>query len=149
VAIMDAERTVVVSGGGTGIGSAVARRLASGGRPVTIVGRRRDRLDQVAAPFAPLAMKAALHAWAFDLARELGTRQGTANVIAPGFVPDTGFWAGRLNDELVAQRSGQTLVGRPGTPEEVASFIDWLLSADGGWVTGQVLSPNGGSVLGR
>lgn len=249
MAIMDAERTVVVSGGGTGIGSAVARRLASRGQHVTIVGRRRDRLDQVAASFAPLidvvaadvgtvagasavvsvlrssrracagivaaagglspaagsglaeirddwqasfesnvlsavllvealrpeleanagrvvlissvaalrgsgggpygAMKAALHAWAFDLARELGTRQGTANVIAPGFVPDTGFWAGRLNDELVAQRSGQTLVGRPGTPEEVASLIDWLLSADGGWVTGQVLSPNGGSALGR
>jgi 3-oxoacyl-[acyl-carrier protein] reductase len=95
------------------------------------------------------AMKAALHAWVFDLARELGTRQGKANVIAPGFVPDTGFWEGRLTDELVAQRSGQTLVGRPGTPDEVASFVGWLLGADGGWVTGQVLSPNGGSVLGR
>ncbi len=90
------------------------------------------------------AMKAALH-----VARELGRLRGTANIIAPGFVPDTGFWAGRLNDELVAQRSGQTLVGRPGTPDEVASFIDWLLGADGCWVTGQVLSPNGGGVLGR
>lgn len=95
------------------------------------------------------AMKAALHAWAFDLARELGSRPGTANVIAPGFVPDTGFWEGRLTGELVAQRSGQGLVGRPGTPDEAASFIDWLLGADGGWVTGQVLSPNGGAVLGR
>ena len=95
------------------------------------------------------AMMAALHAWAFDLARELGSRPGTANVIAPGFVPDTEFWEGRLTGELAAQRSGQTLVGRPGTPDEVASFIEWLLSADGGWVTGQVLSPNGGAVLGR
>jgi 3-oxoacyl-[acyl-carrier protein] reductase len=40
------------------------------------------------------AMKAALHAWAYDLARELGPSGGTANVVAPGFVPDTGFWPG-------------------------------------------------------
>ena len=36
-----------------------------------------------------------------------------------------------------------------GTPEEVASMIAWLLGPDGDWVTGQVLSPNGGVVLGR
>jgi len=95
------------------------------------------------------AMKAALHAWAFDLASELGSHKGTANVIAPGFVPDTEFWAGRLTDDMLARRSGQTMVGRPGTPDEVASLVGWLLGADGGWVTGQVLSPNGGMVLGR
>jgi NAD(P)-dependent dehydrogenase (short-subunit alcohol dehydrogenase family) len=44
-------------------------------------------------------MKAALHGLAFDLARELGARGGTANVIAPGFVLDTEFWAGRLTAE--------------------------------------------------
>ena len=43
----------------------------------------------------------------------------------------------------------QTLVGRPGTSDEVASLIARLLGPDGGWVTGQVLSPNGGVVLGR
>ncbi len=40
------------------------------------------------------AMKAALHAWMYDLARELGPHGGTANVVAPGFVPDTEFWQG-------------------------------------------------------
>jgi 3-oxoacyl-[acyl-carrier protein] reductase len=248
VVIMSSVRTVVVSGGGTGIGRAVARRLAGGGQHVTVTGRRRAPLDRVAAAsglvdvvaadvstvagaesvaarirlaeracagvvaaaggLAPSgdaglagiaedwqesfesnvlsavllveamradleahagrvvllssvaalrgsgggpygAMKAALHAWAFDLASDLGRYQGTANVIAPGFVPDTEFWAGRLNDDIMAQRSGQTLVGRPGTPDEVASLIAWLLGPDGGWVTGQVLSPNGGVVLGR
>lgn len=95
------------------------------------------------------AMKAALHAWAFDLARELGAGGGTANVVAPGFVPDTGFWAGRLTPESRRERGAQTLVGREGTPAEVASLIGWLLGPDGGWMTGQVLSPNGGVVLGR
>jgi 3-oxoacyl-[acyl-carrier protein] reductase len=95
------------------------------------------------------AVKAALHAFVYDLARELGEHGGTANVVAPGFVPDTEFWAGRLTAESRRERAAQTLVGREGTPEEVASMIAWLLGPDGGWVTGQVLSPNGGVVLGR
>jgi len=95
------------------------------------------------------AMKAALHAWMFDLATALGAHGGTANVVAPGFVPDTEFWAGRLTEQSRTQRAAQTLVGRAGTPQEVASLIGWLLGPDGGWVTGQVLSPNGGVVLGR
>jgi 3-oxoacyl-[acyl-carrier protein] reductase len=95
------------------------------------------------------AMKAALHAWVYDLARELGRHGGTANAVAPGFVPDTEFWAGRLTTESRRERAAQALVGRHGTPQEVASLIAWLLGPDGGWVTGQVLSPNGGVVLGR
>jgi 3-oxoacyl-[acyl-carrier protein] reductase len=95
------------------------------------------------------AVKAALHGFAYDLARQLGANGGTANVVAPGFVPDTEFWAGRLTGESRRERAAQTLVGREGTPEEVASLIAWLLGPDGGWVTGQVLSPNGGVVLGR
>ncbi len=95
------------------------------------------------------AVKAALHGFVYDLARELGEHGGTANVVAPGFVPDTGFWAGWLTAESRRERAAQTLVDREGTPEEVASLIAWLLGPDGGWVTGQVLSPNGGVVLGR
>ena len=95
------------------------------------------------------AMKAALHGLMYDLARELGGHGGTANVVAPGFVPDTEFWAGRLTPESRRQRASQTLTGRAGSPAEVASLIAWLLGPDGGWVTGQVLSPNGGVVLGR
>jgi 3-oxoacyl-[acyl-carrier protein] reductase len=95
------------------------------------------------------AVKAALHGWMYDLAQQLGTHGGTANALAPGFVPDTGFWEGRLTDESRARRASQTLLGREGTPAEVASLIAWLLGPDGGWVTGQVLSPNGGAVLGR
>jgi 3-oxoacyl-[acyl-carrier protein] reductase len=95
------------------------------------------------------AMKAALHAFVFDLARDLGAHGGTANAVAPGFVPDTEFWAGRRSPELIAERAAQTLVGRPGTPAEIASLICWLLGPSGGWVTGQILSPNGGVVLGR
>jgi 3-oxoacyl-[acyl-carrier protein] reductase len=95
------------------------------------------------------AMKAALHGWVYDLAAQLGACGGTANAVAPGFVPDTGFWAGRLTQESRQRRASQTLTGREGTPEEIASLIAWLLGPDGGWMTGQILSPNGGVVLGR
>jgi NAD(P)-dependent dehydrogenase (short-subunit alcohol dehydrogenase family) len=154
---MRAESTVVVSGAGTGIGRAVASRLAADGFHVTAVGRRKEPLELLAGEIgqrvytvtADVAMKAALHGLAFDLARELGPHGGTANVIAPGFVPDTEFWAGRLTAESRQDRAAQTLVGRAGTPAEIASLIAWLLGPEGGWMTGQVLSPNGGAVLGR
>jgi len=247
---MASENTVVVSGAGTGIGRAAARRLVLDGFHVTAVGRRQEPLDGLAAeldgcvetitadvateagattvaagvsaagrPCAGVvaaagglspsssavglqavrrdwqasfesnvltavllvealrelverdggrvvvlssvaalrgsgggpygAMKAALHGWVYDLARQLGPHGGTANAVAPGFVPDTEFWAGRLTDGSRRERAAQALVGREGTPGEVASLIAWLLGPDGGWVTGQVLSPNGGVVLGR
>jgi len=95
------------------------------------------------------AMKAALHGWVYDLAAELGPHGGTANVVAPGFVPETEFWAGRLTAESRKRRAAQTLTGREGTPDEIASLIGWLLGPDSGWMTGQILSPNGGVVLGR
>ena len=94
-------------------------------------------------------MKAALHGLVFDLAAELAPHGGTANVVAPGFVPDTEFWTGRLTPESRQYRAGQTLLGREGTPEEVAALIAWLLGPDAGWMTGQILSPNGGVVLSR
>ncbi len=248
---MNSPDMIVVSGAGTGIGRAVARRLVAGGFQVLAVGRRPEPLERLAKELAPRldtvsadlatvagatavaervraaergcagvvaaagglspggdgvaglngvrqdwlasfesnvltavllvealrealerdggrvvllssvaalrgsgggaygAVKAALHAFVYDLARELGEHRGTANVVAPGFVPDTEFWEGRLTDTSRRERAAQTLVGREGTPEEVASLISWLLGPEGGWVTGQVLSPNGGVVLGR
>jgi 3-oxoacyl-[acyl-carrier protein] reductase len=44
---------------------------------------------------------------------------------------------------------GRTLVGRLGTPDDVAGCVTWLLSPESGWTTGQVISPNGGVVLVR
>lgn len=95
------------------------------------------------------AAKAALHAWMFWLARELGPAGITVNLVLPGYVPSTEFFGERRNPEFDEVRIARTLVGRAGTAEEVAATIGFLASEDAGYITGQLLGINGGTVLGR
>jgi 3-oxoacyl-[acyl-carrier protein] reductase len=95
------------------------------------------------------AAKAALHGFAFDLANELGQDGVTANVIAPGYVVDTEFFADRMTDEGHRARVAATLVRHPGEPADIAEAVRWLAGPGGRYVTGQIINVNGGSVLGR
>lgn len=82
----------------------------------------------------------------------MGPRGITANVVAPGFVTDTGFFETvevQPDAQTLTRSAGRTLVGRLGSPADVAGCVDWLLSPGAGWTTGQVISPNGGVVLVR
>ncbi|MFC4529971.1 SDR family NAD(P)-dependent oxidoreductase [Sphaerisporangium dianthi] len=93
--------------------------------------------------------KAALHAYTFELAQRLGADGVTVNAVAPGYVADTEFFGGRATPEFVRSRVGQTLVGKAGTPAEVAAAIRYLASPEAGYVTGQILHINGGTIFGR
>lgn len=95
------------------------------------------------------AAKAALVAWNLDLARELGARGGTANVVAPGLVIDTEFFGDTLSQERRAMLVGQTFTGRAGEPEDIASVVAFLAAPGAQHVTGQVIHVNGGAYLGR
>jgi 3-oxoacyl-[acyl-carrier protein] reductase len=95
------------------------------------------------------AAKAALHGYVLDLAADLGDRGITANVISPGYVTDSEFFAGRMTPAGHQTRVDATLVGRAGTPEDIAEAVRWLTGPGGGYVTGQIINVNGGSVLGR
>ncbi|MFC8617717.1 SDR family NAD(P)-dependent oxidoreductase [Micromonospora purpureochromogenes] len=95
------------------------------------------------------AAKAALHGWAYDLATQLGPEQVTVNVVSPGYVADTEFFGDRMTPEGHAKRVAATLVGRAGEPDDVAAAVRYLAGPSAGYVTGQVLGVNGGSVLGR
>ncbi|MDX2650385.1 SDR family NAD(P)-dependent oxidoreductase [Streptomyces sp. PA03-1a] len=95
------------------------------------------------------AAKAALHPYAYDLAADLGGRGITVNVIAPGFIDDTEFFGGRMTQERRAFLVGQTLTGRVGVPEDVASLAHWLASPGAAHITAQIHQVNGGAERGR
>jgi 3-oxoacyl-[acyl-carrier protein] reductase len=94
------------------------------------------------------AAKAALQAWTYSLAARLGP-DGTANIVAPGYIEDTEFFRGGMTDSRRETLIGQTLNGRAGTPEDVAATVHWLASPAAGHITGQVIQVNGGALLGR
>jgi 3-oxoacyl-[acyl-carrier protein] reductase len=97
------------------------------------------------------AAKAAVNAWMLDLASSVAAEGITVNAVAPGFVPDTEFWAERIaaDPELAESRTSVIPAGRPGTPDEIAEAVAYLASPDAGWTTGQILQVNGGTLLGR
>ncbi|GAA5023486.1 SDR family oxidoreductase [Kitasatospora paranensis] len=95
------------------------------------------------------AAKAALHGWAFGLARLLGPEGITVNVLAPGYVADTEIFGDRWSERFHAEKIADTLVGRAGTPDDVAAAVAYIASPAAGYLTGQVIGLNGGAVLGR
>jgi 3-oxoacyl-[acyl-carrier protein] reductase len=95
------------------------------------------------------AAKAALHGYALDLATELGEAGITANVIAPGYVTGSEFFAGRMTTEGHQRRVDASLLKRAGEPEDIAEAVRWLAGPGGAFVTGQIINVNGGTVLGR
>jgi 3-oxoacyl-[acyl-carrier protein] reductase len=93
------------------------------------------------------ASKAGLVGLARSIAREVGSRGITANVVAPGFV-DSDMTA-VLSDERKAQILGAIPLGRYGLAEEVAGTVAFLAGPDGGYVNGAVLPVDGGLGMGH
>jgi acetoacetyl-CoA reductase len=93
------------------------------------------------------ASKSGLVGLARSIARELGSRSITANVVAPGFV-DTDMTRA-LPDARRAEILAQVPLGRYATVEEVASAVTWLGSDAAGYVTGAVIPVDGGLGMGH
>lgn len=91
------------------------------------------------------ASKAGIIGFSKSLAREVGSRGITVNVVAPGFVPTA--LTDVLGEEQKEEVISSTPLGRFGTPEEVAWAVSFLASERSGFITGQVLSVDGGLVM--
>ena len=92
------------------------------------------------------ASKAGLIGLTMAVARELGSRNITCNAVAPGFIetPMTDV----LGDEFKQNAAKQIPLGRVGSPADVASAVAFLASDEASYITGHVLSVNGGMLMG-
>ncbi|HET6989191.1 MAG TPA: 3-oxoacyl-ACP reductase FabG, partial [Kribbella sp.] len=93
------------------------------------------------------ASKSGLIGMARSIARELGSRGITANVVAPGFV-ETDMTA-VLPEETQKQYLSQIPLGRFGRTEEIAQAVRWLASEEAGYITGAVIPVDGGIGMGN
>ncbi|MFE4709643.1 elongation factor P 5-aminopentanone reductase [Paenibacillus sp. NPDC056722] len=88
------------------------------------------------------ASKGGINAFTKALAKELAPSGVTVNAVAPGAV-DTAMLA-NLEKEEVRMLEEEIPVGRLGAPDEIASLVYFLALPESGYITGQVISPNGG-----
>jgi len=120
--------------------------IADGGRIVNVSsGLARFSLPGYA---AYASMKGAIEVLTKYLAKELGARKITVNVLAPGAI-ETDFGGGQVRDNSEVNRfvAANTALGRAGLPDDIGGAIAILLSPDGGWITGQRIEASGGMFL--
>ena len=118
-----------------------ARRLRDGGRIVSFSSSVVGLYQPGYAVYA--ATKAGVEAMTHVLSKELGSRRITVNAVAPGPVGTELVLDGK-SDADIAPIIARTPLGRLGEPKDIARIVSFLVSAEGGWVSGHTLRANGG-----
>ena len=112
--------------------AAFARQAEEGGAIVALTS------DHVTGNLPYGASKGALDRLVISAARELGPRGISANVLNPGPI-DTGW----MDDAARVGLAEMTPLGRLGTPTDIAAVVSFLVSAEGRWISGQLLQADG------
>jgi 3-oxoacyl-[acyl-carrier protein] reductase len=122
---------------------------------MSMIRQRYGRIINIASVFGQMgqggqanysASKAGLIGLTMAIARELGSRNITCNAVAPGFIetPMTDV----LGADFKENAAKQIPLGRVGSPEDVANAVAFLASDEASYITGHVLSVNGGMLMG-
>jgi len=121
--------------------------IADGGRIINLsTGLARFTGEGVYAAYG--AIKGAVEVFTRYLAKELGPRQISVNVVAPGATgTDFGGGALRGNDAVREHLRGVIAFGRVGEPEDIAGVMVALLADNTKWITGQRIEASGGMLL--
>ena len=118
-----------------------AKRMADGGRIINMSSSTTARVMPTYGAY--VATKGAVEQLTRSLAKELGPRRITVNVISPG-PTETDLFKSNKTPEQIQQFAQASAFGRLGQPMEIAEVIAFLASEAGGWVTGQNIRVNGG-----
>jgi 3-oxoacyl-[acyl-carrier protein] reductase len=118
--------------------------LARPGGRIILIGSNSTRSGGGIPSYA--ASKAALSGWVLHLAATHGRDGITANIVSPGYTPDTELFGDGLPQELHDRIVSRTAIGRAGTSVDVAGAVGYLVSPEASFVTGQVLEVTGGSL---
>ena len=122
-----------------------ARRMPDGGRVINLSSSTTGRSITLPTYSAYVATKGAVEQFSFVLARELGPRGITVNVVSPGPTDTELFGRGKTEEDK--RRFGQmAALGRLGVPEDIADVVAFLAGDEARWITGQNIRANGGMV---
>jgi NAD(P)-dependent dehydrogenase (short-subunit alcohol dehydrogenase family) len=120
--------------------------IADGGRILNVSSVLARTAIPGSAAYA--AMKGAVEVLTRYMAKELGARKITANVIAPSAIPtEFSGSAWRDNPKLGEMVAGWTALGRVGQPDDIGRAVAMLLSPESGWINGQRIELSGGMGL--
>ncbi|OGC33854.1 3-oxoacyl-[acyl-carrier-protein] reductase [candidate division WOR-1 bacterium RIFOXYB2_FULL_48_7] len=91
------------------------------------------------------ASKGGVIAFTKTVAKELASRNVTANAIAPGFIQTA--MTDKLSDEVKQKMMAQIPLGKLGSPDDIANAVLFLAGPEADYITGQVLAVNGGMYM--
>ncbi len=120
-----------------------AKRMTDGGRIINFSSSTTALMLPGYAAY--VATKGAVEQFSHVLAKELGPRGITVNVVSPG-PTDTELFSKGKTEEQKQTFARMAALGRLGTPEDIAAVVAMLVGPDAGWVTGQNLRTNGGLI---
>ncbi|MBA2112996.1 SDR family oxidoreductase [Bremerella alba] len=119
-----------------------SRRLVDGGKVISISSSAALMFLPTYGPYC--ASKGAIEQLSRSLAKELGPRGITSNIVSPG-PTETEMFLGNNEQEKIDRMRNLAALGRLGKPDDMGPVIVFLASDESGWITGQVIPVNGGT----